>query len=79
MEAVQPYIHLSTTEGDAPPRFTICSLSRHRVDGERRLAAASVFPLPAVDVESRERDTADGRRQQEPDEDLSEDGILHHH
>lgn len=38
----------------------------------------AVFPLPAVHVQSGEGNAADGRHQQEPDEDLTEDGILHH-
>lgn len=54
------------------------SLSRHRAH-KLRLPATSALPLPAEDVQSRERDAADGGHQQQPDEDLSEDGVLRHH
>lgn len=55
----------------------VWSLRRHRAVSPLLLAMA-VFPLPAVHVQSGEGNAADGRHQQEPDEDLTEDGVLHH-
>lgn len=74
-------MEVSREKGDGG-RFVsviVWSLSRDCADGTLLLGMSSLFPLLAEDVQSREGNTADGRHQQQPDEDLTKDRILRHH
>lgn len=57
----------------------VWSLSRYCADSTLPLVMVSMFPLPAVDIQSCKGNTADWWHQQQPNEELTKDRILRQH